>query len=135
MENSLAYLFNLEMANDFTIARGKPRCKDLQIGNLINIKKMLQSGANIGAKKSMGAFSNQNPEFEFEINIAKLYLQKGETQKATDVIESIRTILFKRFEGKKIFEKRIQDSKQTPENAGDFYKLPKDVVFMITKKV
>lgn len=103
----LAYIYDVE--TDYTVSRGTPRYKDRTIARASEICRLLRAGANNHARKYMGAFGRENPEFENDINLAIASLRRGDIQMSINAIESIRSALFKRFAGAKITEKRLFD--------------------------
>lgn len=118
----LSYLYEVE--TDYTINRGEPSYKDRTIARTSEICRLLRAGATNHARKYMGAFGGENPEFENEIAHALACLKggsKADIQKAVNMIDSIRSTLFKRFAGAKITEKRLFDP------------LPQDVADIIAK--
>jgi hypothetical protein len=127
----IASIFGVDPPVDFIIKRGTPRYKDTTIARTIRIKNALLSGAIINAKKMIVVFRLDNPEFDYEMNIALLYLERGDNEKAAATVDAVRNTLFKRFAGKKIIDQRLDEVSQVPENVGDFYNLPSDVVRMI----
>ena len=129
--SSIASIFGVDPPVDF-IKRGTPRYKDIVIAKIIRIKNALSSGAIINAKKMIGVFRRDNPEFDHEMNIARLYIENGDNQKAIDTVDAVRHTLYKRFAGNKIIDKRLGEACQPRENVGDFYDLPSDLVRIIT---
>lgn len=129
----IASIFDIEVPEDFKIYRGSRRYKDTQIARAINIKNALSSGAINRAKKMIGVFRNENPDFEHEINIALLYLDRGDNQKAVDIVDTIRQVLFKNFVGNTIIERRMMNASHSRDNVGQLYNLPSDVVCTIAE--
>ena len=129
-ESSIASIFGIEVPMDF-IKRGSLRYKDLSIARTIRIKNALSSGAIANAKKMIGVFRMDNPEFDHEMNIARLYIENGDNQKAIDTVEAVRHTLYTRFSWNNIIDKRLVEASQTRESVGDFYDIPSDVVCLI----